>query len=133
LGKSNSIDFSSFEHPEIITELFSVFKGKIISLEKFHQEFLISTILFVEIEPLKDFISFSFEDFSSFSTSTIKQIFSSPFLHLINENQLFEFVLNQIKLDQTTLYLIQYLYYGLFDHNSFLSLLSSFEFSEISF
>jgi hypothetical protein len=101
IGKSNFIDFSTFEYPSIIAVFFSVFKGKVISLEHFNVQFLFETILFVEIEILKDFFPFSIENLSSFSKSIVKQILSLSFIHLTNENQIFEFILKQIKSDQT--------------------------------
>jgi hypothetical protein len=110
-GKLNSVDFSSYEHTETILELFSVLKRNIISIEKFNQELLISTILFVEITLLKNLINFSFEEFTSFSKSTKKQILSSSFLQFTNENELFKFVSGQINLDQNQLDLIQYIYF----------------------
>jgi hypothetical protein len=134
IGNSHIIDFSSFKYPYIIIELFSVLKGKIVLLDNIDQELLIETILFlnIEAEMLKDFICFSIQDLSLFKQSQIEQIISSNFFHLINETALFEYIFNEIEGNRNKISLIEYIYFGLINYNSFIPFISSIEFSEIS-
>jgi hypothetical protein len=95
IKKSNFIDFSSFERPSIIVELFSVLKGTTIFLNNFNHQFLIDTMFYLEkeVEMLKDFIHFSIQDLTLLSESMLKTVLQSPLLHLTNESELFQYIL----------------------------------------
>jgi hypothetical protein len=60
------------------------------------------------------------------------QIILSSFLHLTNEEELFEIILNKIKEDSLNISLIKYIYFGLVYYNSFIQISSSLQFSSIT-
>jgi hypothetical protein len=134
IRKSNFIDFSSFEYPKMVIELFSVLKGKVSLFEGFNHKLLIETSLFVEVEVemLKNIIQISLQDISLFLSIKFREILSSPFIYLNNETELFQLILDQIQEDRNNISLIKHIYFGLIDYNSFVHSVSLIEFSEIS-
>jgi hypothetical protein len=69
---------------------------------------------------------------SSLSFESIQSIISSPFLHLQNENQLFLVVNDLIQVGRTNLEFLKYISFGLINISSFLTLINSIQFHEIS-
>jgi hypothetical protein len=68
---------------------------------------------------------------SSASIDSIEHELSSHFLRLKNENQLFEFVQNQIKENREFLNFLRYVYFGLVDNIHLIHLVNSIQFDEM--
>jgi hypothetical protein len=132
IGKSDFIDFSSFENPETIIYFFSIFNGSILDLDKIPKSLLFKTILFLDIEQLKPIVNLSSENMLSYSLEEIHQIFSSSFLHMENENEIFQTFFKLIEKDKNNLDLISYIYIGMVDYNLLNMLISDINFCEIT-
>jgi hypothetical protein len=133
-GKSNFIDFSSFEYPSIIIDLFSILKGTTILLNNLNLQNLIETIFYLEMEDeiFQDFIHFSIKDLTLLSESMLNKVLHSPFLQLFNESELFQYILTKFEEKRNNVSLLQYIYFGVINLNTFLLFISSIQFSEIS-
>jgi hypothetical protein len=78
---------------------------------------MIKTIFFVEIEMLKYFIHIFIEDIPLLSELIIEKVYLSSFLHLNNEHEIFQYILNKIKENRNNISLIKSIYYGLINPN----------------
>jgi hypothetical protein len=76
-------------------------------------------------------ISNNISQISSVSHDSLGSSISSHFLHLRNENQLFEFVQNQIKENREYLIFLRYVYFGLVESNHLINLINTIQFDEM--
>jgi hypothetical protein len=135
------IDFSHYRFPVFIKMFFGILKGNKIEINEHNLEHIYDTMHFLEFssDSIKSFfqnssLSFISNDISqipSIPIYSIDNILSSHFLHLRNENQLFEFVQNLIKENRESLNFLRYVYFGLVENNHLINLINSIEFNEI--
>jgi hypothetical protein len=143
-SKSSSfIDFSYYPNSAIIQILFSILQGYIIKIDASNIDQISDALYFLEfnsisIDTFIEQFSFNFasNDLSSLislSKDSIQKIITSYFLHIKNENQLFEFIMNLIKENRKYLIFMKYILFGLVDFSHLMNLINFVQFHEINF
>jgi hypothetical protein len=135
------IDFSHYQFPEFINIFFGILKRNRIEINESNFEQIYDAIHFLEFssDSIKSFfqnssLSFISNDISQISSVpiySIESIISSYFLRLRTENQLFEFVQQQIQENREYLSFFRYVYFGLVDNFNLINLINSIQFGEI--
>jgi hypothetical protein len=140
--ENNFIDFSHHEFPQMIQKFFSVLKGKRIQINEPNWQPILNMINFLECDSVSvqkiiqrspfNFVSNVISSLFRLKIDFIQAILGSNFLHLKDENQLFEFVKNCLQNNPENLNLIQYFHFGYVDCFDFINLISSIQFEEVT-
>jgi hypothetical protein len=119
---SNMIDFSHFQFPEIILSFFGILKGNKIEINEGNMKQMIYIIHFLEFDSYSlhsifqnsifnlDRINIS--SFLDFKIDLLQSIISFPYLHLKEENQLFEIIYQKIQENRKLLFLLDFSCFG---------------------
>jgi hypothetical protein len=136
------IDLSVYPYSEIIKILFGILQGNVIEINESNMEQVLEAIYFLEFDSLSvhnilnNFpFNFVLNDISSLhclSNYLIQKIISSSFLHLQNENRLFEFIGSLIKENREYLNYLKYISFGLVTFLDFQNLINSIHFREFN-
>jgi hypothetical protein len=137
------IDFLTYRFPEIIPIFFDILLGNKILINESTLDQIYDTISFLEFSSISilsffqnSSFSFIFKSVSQLSTLPIKsneEIIFSHFLHLRNENQIFEFIQNQVKEKKDYLSFLKLVYFGFVDSYDLLNLINFIQLTEIDF
>jgi hypothetical protein len=121
---------------------FDIMRGNKIQIDENNFSQIYDTMFFLEFSSISthDFfqsssLSFVNEDIFQLlplPIDSIESIFSSPFLHFENENQLFKLVQHQIQENSECLNFLKYVYFCFIDHFALTNLINSIQFEKIN-
>jgi hypothetical protein len=136
------IDFSSHQFPEMIKLFFNILQGTIIQVDENNVVQILKTIDYLETDILsvQNFLKNHSSNFASANIMAIfflpieciRTLFSFPYLHLKNEDQLFELILNKIQDQRKFLFLLNYASLGNIDSFFLNYLIQSIQLTELT-
>jgi hypothetical protein len=137
------IYFSDYSSLELIHTFFGILQGKVIEINESNVKEVSDTLSFLEFDSHSiqnivkhlsfDFFSNDISSLHSLSIDSIQTVISSYFLHIKNEDQLFEFIKNLIKENRSYLTTLEYISFGLISFPDFMNLIYSIQFHELNF
>lgn len=137
-SNSDFIDLCNFDFPEIVQIFFDMLNGGVIEIHQYNLQQILDTIYFLEFDSIsinniaQNSLNLDITQLISFPLNSIEEILSSNLIHITNENQIIQFILDNFHEKQDFLFLLYYIYFGFTDQYDFQYLIDLINFEDIN-